>query len=129
MAVATQFCVGLEDKPGMLAKLCATLREAEVAIEALFVSDDEGCCWVNLLVSSNAATEKALKDGKYNFFTEKVLKLQAQDGTGELERVAIQLAEANVNVDYVYGSSTEKTPITFVLHVSDLDRADKLLKR
>ena len=46
MSQATQFCVGLENKPGVLASLCAAIQRADVKIAALFVSDDEDFCWV-----------------------------------------------------------------------------------
>jgi hypothetical protein len=127
MAKATQFCVGLENKPGKLARLCATLREAGVKIEALFVSDDEGCTWVNLLVDGNEAAEKALKAADYHFFTEQVLKVLAADGPGRLEQIAASLAEADVNINYVYGSCSENAPFTLVLHVSDRDKAAEVL--
>ena len=49
MAKATQFCVGLANKPGSLAKLCAALSRAKVNIEAISVADstwqlDAGRC-------------------------------------------------------------------------------------
>ena len=129
MAKATQYCVGLENQPGMLAKLCATLRLAGVRIEALFVSDDEDSVWVNLLVDQNAAAEDAFKAGRYHFFTEPVLKVCAADGPGRLEQIAASLAEAGVNINYVYGSCTDNAPFTLVLHVSDRDKAADVLAR
>ncbi len=128
MPEATQFCVGLDNKPGVLAKLCGTLRRAKVNIDALFVSDDEECCWVNLVANPTSAADDALKKEGYHFFVERVLTLQGENKPGELERVATKLADAEINVNYIYGSGVTGAWFVVVLHVSDVDRAVKLFE-
>ena len=127
MLEATQFCVGLENKPGMLAKLCGDLTRAKVNIEALFVSDDEGYSWVNFVVFAAADTEKALADSGYKYFTEKVLTVQMENRLGALEQVASQLAKAGVNIGYVYGSCGPEPSFTLVFSVDDFEQAEKAL--
>ena len=70
MNEATQFCVGLEHKPGSLAGLCKTLRSAGVNIDALCISDDDECCWVNMVASPAEAVDRVLGGTGYRFFTE-----------------------------------------------------------
>ncbi len=127
MPEATQFCISLKNEPGVLAKLCATLGRAEVNVDALFVSDDEDCCWVNLVVTPADAARRTLTEEGYNFFTEKVLVLQIDDQPGSLERISSQLAQADINISYVYGSSAHKV-CTLVLCASDLQRAAEVLE-
>lgn len=126
MAEATQFCISMEDKPGVLAKLCAALSRAKVNIAAIFVSHDKDCCWVNLVVSSPSAARELLTVEGYNFFTEKVLIFRLDDQPGSLERLSSHLSEAGVNISYVYGSCTDNT-CTLVLGAGDLDRAAKVI--
>jgi hypothetical protein len=128
MAQATQFCVGLDNQPGMLAKLCEHLKQAGVNIEALFVSDDENCSWVNFIAAKTCDPERALSDGGYRFFTEKVLTVRMDNRPGALQDVAAQLAEAGVNIDYVYGSAGAEPSFMLVVQVDDLTRAEKALK-
>ncbi len=128
MGQATQFCVGMEDKPGMLAKLCGTLRAAGVNIEALFATNDADGCWVNMVASPVFEAERTLAAGGYHFFKEKVLTLQGTSRPGELERVASRLAEAGVNINYVYGAGSQGSLFTAVLSVSDLKRAEEVLE-
>ena len=123
MPQSTQFCVGLENKPGMLAKLCASLRQANVNIDALFISEDKDGCWVNLIASPASEAQTVLSSEGFNYYTEDVLTLRAYNRPGELERIAKQLADADVNINYVYGSTAGNTPFILVLHVSDLARA------
>ena len=126
MSRATQFGVGLDNKPGTLAKLCGTLRRAKVNIEAISVSGDLECCWVRLIAAPVAAAKAAMTKAGYHLTTQRVLTMRVPPQRGELERIAGQLGRAGVNIDYVYGSTAEG-PGTLVLCVSDLDRAAKVL--
>jgi hypothetical protein len=129
MPKMTQFCVGLENKPGMLAKLSGSLSRANVNIDALFISEDDEGCWANLIASPASEAEDALAADGYNYYEEEVLALRAMNRPGELERISARLAEVGVNINYVYGSTAGDAPFTLVMHVSDLERALKQLER
>lgn len=129
MAKATQFCVGLDNKPGTLAKLCTALRRAKVNIEAITVADNVECSWVRLMASPTAAAKAALTRGRFNFCTQRVLTLNVANRPGELERIAARLAKAGVNINYVYGSNAKGPSSALVLSVSDLDRAARAVGR
>ncbi len=129
MARATQFCVGLDNKPGTLAKLCGALKRAKVNVEAITVADNAECCWVRFVGSPAEGARKALTRGRFNFCTQRVLRLKVANKPGELERIASKLARAGVNINYVYGSNAEGASSTLVLSVSNLARAAKLLPR
>lgn len=122
MIESEQFCIGLENKPGMLAALCGGLQDAGVNIEAVFVSDEDNLCWVNLVASPVEAAGRALQEKGYNYFTERVLVCRLDDKPGELKRVSSDLAEAGININYVYGGCAGGA-CTVVLHVDDLPRA------
>ena len=128
MKETIQFCVGIENKPGTLAGLCRSLREANINIDALFVSGDDDGTWVNLIVSPIGEAQDALARAGYDFYTEPVFTLRTQNHPGELERIAHVLAEAEVNINYVYGSTAGDTSFTLVLHVSNPERASGLFE-
>jgi hypothetical protein len=125
MPRATQFCVGLDNKPGALAKLCGTLQRAKVNIDAISVADSADCAWVRLIASPTTAAKAALTKARFSFCTQRVLALKAVNRPGELERIAAKLAKVGVNVNYVYGSGAGASPSTLVLSVSNLERASK----
>ena len=127
MPEATQFCIGLENKPGVLAGICATLSRAGVNIDALYVSGDEDCCWVNFVASPVAAAQRVLSAENHNFFTEQVVVVQVDDKPGELQHVSESFAEAGVNINYVYGSCTSGK-CTLVFNVDDIKLAIKTLE-
>ncbi len=123
MIERVQFCVALEDRPGMLASLCRHLRHANVNIEALFATQDEQCSWVYLVASPPADTRRALTGGGYHFLTEQVLTVQMDNKPGALETISDLLSAAQVNINYVYGSGPGGKPFTLVISTSDCGRA------
>ncbi len=124
---ATQFCIALSNKAGALGLLCASLRHGGVNIDALYVAGDEDCCWVNFVAGPvREATEVLAKEG-HNFFTEKVLLAKVQDEPGELEAISQRLAEADININYVYGSCTGGA-CTLVFNVDEVEKASKVLE-
>ena len=128
MTIATQFCIGMERKTGTLAALCGVLHEADVNIEALFVSDDDEGCWVNMVAVPADAADRALEAAGYHFFAEKVLTMTATSKPGELARIAARFSDAGVDVEYVYGSGQKDAPFTLVLSAQDIEKAAKLIQ-
>ncbi len=128
MAKATEFCIGLDNKPGTLAKLCGAFKRAKVNIDAVSVSENAECCWVRMVATPAAKAKRILGKGKYHFCVQPVLTLPAHNRPGELERVASRLAKAGLNINYVYGSNSKGVPSTLVVSVSDLKRGQTALK-
>jgi hypothetical protein len=129
MARVTQFCIGLDNTPGTLAKLCAVLKRANVNILAISVADNTECSWVRLVASPTVKAKAALTKARVNFSTQRVLLLKVAHRPGQLERIAARLSKARVNINYVYGSNAEGPSSTIVLSVSDLNRAAKAVDR
>lgn len=127
MIERVQFCVALEDRPGMLASLASHLRRADVNIEALFATQDDRCTWVYLITSPEAKTRRALTSSGYHFLTEQVLTVEMDNKPGSLETISNSLSAAGVNINYVYGSGPGAVPFTLILSTSDTARAAQAL--
>ena len=128
MSKVTLVGMGLDNMPGTLANLCSALHRANFNLEAVSVSDNAECCWVRLVASPTGAVKITLTKGRYNFCTQKVLRLRVPHRPGVLRGIAAKLAKAGVNIKYVYGSNAEGPTSTLVLSVDDIDRAATLLK-
>lgn len=124
----TQFCVGLEHRPGMLTQLCKLLRDEGVNIEALFVSNDAEAAWVNFVGTPHDKVKEVLDAQAYRWFTESVLTIRADNRPGEIESIAARLADACVNINYIYGSGAPGYPSKIVLGADDLDAAARALE-
>ena len=127
MARGTQLSLALENKPGQVAKVAATLARAKVNIEAISVVDSAEVGVVRLITSSNAKARAALKKAGLNVVQTPVIITKLPNEPGALAAAARKLAAAKVNVEYIYGSAARKgQPSTIVIGVSDIERAAKV---
>jgi hypothetical protein len=128
MEKVTQLSIALENSPGQLGRLCRVLAHAGINIRGISVSDAADVSTVRLIPSDAAAAKKALREAGIAFLLQEVLVLPLDDKPGALEAVAIRLAEADVNIHYVYGTGDGRPgKANMVLRVSDVDRARQAL--
>jgi len=127
MARGTQLSVAMENKPGQLAKLGATLARAKVNIEAISVLDSSEVGVVRLVTSANAKARAALKKAGMTVVQQPVLVAKLPNEPGALGSAAKKLAAARVNIEFVYGSAASAGKLsTIVIGVSDIDRAARV---
>jgi hypothetical protein len=128
MSTAKELNIQLENQPGTLAKVCKALADRKVNILAFQASTAERRSQVHLIVDNQSAA-KAVLDGEGLTYTEAdVARVALPNRSGELARVASQLGEANININYAYAGVEPgtNTPLLF-FGVTDVGRAAKLL--
>jgi hypothetical protein len=126
--VERQISVALANQPGQLAAICKLLSAHVINIEALSLVDSLEQGVVRLLTSDPEACKKVLQSSGFYVIDGEVLVLDLFDRLGKLSEITAALAEAKVNVDYVYGSVEHPgSPIRLVLKASDATRAHALL--
>jgi hypothetical protein len=126
--VERQITVALANQPGQLAAICKLLSTHAINIEALSLIDSLEQGLVRLLTSDPEACKKVLQSSGFYVIDGQVLVLDLFDRLGKLAEITAALAEAKVNVDYVYGSVEHAgAPIRLVLKASDATRAHALL--
>jgi hypothetical protein len=126
--VERQISVALANQPGQLAAICKLLSTHAINIEALSLVDSLEQGVVRLLTSDPEACKKVLQSSGFYVIDGEVLVLDLFDRLGKLSEITAALAEAKVNVDYVYGSVEHPgSPIRLVLKASDAIRAHALL--
>ena len=109
-----------EDRPGALAGLVQALSRSGVNIEG--VAEIEGV--VHVLARNPTAARAALRSGGYEIDGElEVLLLPMPDRPGELSMILQRLAEAGVNIRFVYLATETRV----VIGVEDVNRARQVL--
>jgi hypothetical protein len=119
-----QLTLLLENRPGILADLCAHLCDRGVNVRAMMTleSTDTGAVRI-VLDKPDEASEILSKDGVSHSTTE-CLAVRMPNYPGGLAEVARLLSLAGVNIDYIYGSSTAGSSTALgIFGVSDLERA------
>jgi hypothetical protein len=100
-----QLCIFLENKPGVLSRLCRGLAAAKINLKAISVLDSLDHAVVRLVVDKPAAAKRLFEDHLLLVIENDLLALSLADRPGELGRVADRLAKARVNISYVFGSA------------------------
>jgi hypothetical protein len=128
VAIKKQLSINLENKPGQLARLCAMLARAKVNIVALSVAENADSGQVRVVADKAAAARKALGKAKMTATVRDVVVVRLTNEPGALALAARKLAQAKVNIDYVYGSAERRgTAATCVFAVGDTAKAAKVL--
>jgi len=89
------------------------------------LKDSSDYSLIRLLVNRPVEAERALLEANYLVDNDKVLVFKLDNRPGVLGGVAKRFGEANVNIDYIYGSAMEEAEESiFVVHIaeSDFDR-------
>ena len=128
MPITKEFAIKMEDRPGTLGKFCQALADRGVNIVAFQSYPLEGKSEVRLVVDNPTNAKKVL-DGQSASYTERdVVQLKLQHRPGELARVASQLGDAVINIDYVYPGIEPGTNAALLFFgVADVVGAAKIL--
>lgn len=127
MKVAKQLSIFLENKPGVLARICQTFAKEKVNIEGLCISDTVDHAVVRLVTGNPTRARNILEGAGVLVVENPVLVLTLPDKPGQLAAVAGKLAKAKINIEYSYGT-TEAAGGQLILRVSDTKKALKVLK-
>lgn len=129
MARITQLVIRAEDKPGVLAQICSELAKVAVNITAITAAPEQTQAQkIRIVAAPHAAAKKVLDALHFTYTEEEGLAVRLTDRPGALGRATRKLADAGINITYVYGSIVkggEKALV--VLGVSDLEKAAGLV--
>ena len=110
-----------EDRPGELAKVAQTLSNSGVNIEG--IAEMGGV--VHVLARDPSAARSALRAGGYTIDSElEVLVLPMTDRPGELSMIMQRLADASVNLRFIYLATGTRV----VIGAEDITRARAVLE-
>jgi hypothetical protein len=118
-----QITVLLDNRPGILADLCAHLADQKINIRAMTTleSPQPGA---RLVVSNPTAVKQTLAEAGVTFTTTACLAFEMPNHPGGLAHIARVLALAGINIDFIYASSTSSSAVALgIFGVSNPERA------
>jgi len=119
-----QLTLFLENRPGILADLCAHLCDRGINVRAIMTLESTETGAVRIVVDDPAAAAEILNEAGVAYTTRECLAVHMPNYPGGLADVARRLSLAGVNIDYIYGSSAQGASTALgVFGVSDLERA------
>jgi hypothetical protein len=128
LQINIQLALFLDNKPGTLARVCEALAEAKINIHAISTSDTVDHAVVRMVVSDPRQALLLFEEHGTLVVDTDVLLVEGDNRPGSLARIAHKLAEARVNIEYLYGSTgVDVKKGLLVLRVSDTKKALKVL--
>jgi hypothetical protein len=120
----------MPDRAGLLSEVTTALANAKVNISAICAYGMQNEATFMLTADSMAKAKKALmKLGVAGLKEEDVFTVEMSNKPGELQKVAKKLADAGINILYMYGTTTTGRSATGVFATSDDAQAIKLINK
>jgi len=125
-----QLAIFLENKPGVLAKVCEDLAKNKINILALTVSDTIDHTVLRIIVDKSREAVHLLETTGAIVIERDVILLELPNRPGALRQVSRFLSEKKHNIEYLYCSSgpNQKTG-TLVLRTKNVEKSFELLKK
>ena len=124
-----QLTVFVENKQGSLVAVTDALADHHINIRALSIAETDGFGILRLIVDDEQKAEKVLAEEGYLIKITEVVGVKIGDAPGKLSYVLRTLADAGINMEYLYAfmARTEKHAYV-VLRVANNSAAENALE-
>ncbi|MBC7076559.1 MAG: ACT domain-containing protein [Syntrophomonadaceae bacterium] len=128
--MAKQISVFLENKAGRLSRVTRVLGEAGINIRALSIADTSDFGILRIIVNDPDKAYRILKDAGFTVSETEVIAVQVPDSPGSLATVLEQMAEENLNIEYLYAFiGTSENDALVIFKVEDIEKARETFKK
>ena len=123
-----QLSIFMENKPGQLVKVTQTLKDAQIDIRAMSLADTKDFGIVRMIVSDTDKAQEAMREAGFMSTITQVMWIAMDDQPGGLSKITDLMAQAEVNIDYLYACITVIGKDAYiVMHVDNEKKASQVL--
>lgn len=122
-----QLSVFLENKEGRLQDVFNLLKEANVNVISASLADTKDYGVLRALVDDNDKAQAALKSHGISSKLVDIIAINIPHTVGSLSEVLNAIADADINVSYMYGLSTGDTGASIAIKTNDIPGTEKTL--
>lgn len=125
-----QLSVFLQNRPGHLAEITDIIRNNNINIKGINVSEGNEFGIVRLIIDDIHKTKELLEEQGYLCRIQNVLAIEPEDRIGLMADIFNALAEEKINVNYIYSIIKplhNELPI-IIMSTSNQDRTKEILK-
>ena len=119
----------MSNKVGLLSEVTAAIGGAKANITAICAYGMEGSAYFMLTTNSNAKAKKALAPLGVAIEEKDVIEVEALDKPGELQKVAKKIADAGIDIEYMYATAGSGKKETCIFMTSDNAKAIKVINK
>ena len=126
-SIAKELVASLPAKTGLIADVTAAIRAAGVNVRAISAYESDGVGHFLLVTDDNVKAAVALELMGAKPYEKQIVLADIDNRPGALEEVARMLADADINLEYVYGASGSAGKARFVFSTTNDEKACSLL--
>ena len=119
----------MPNKVGLLSEVTTAVAGAKVNITAICAYAMENSAYFMLTVDSNARAKKALALLGVGIEERDVVEVEMANKPGELQKVAGKIADADIDIEYMYGTAKAGKMALCVLKTSDDQKMIKIINK
>ena len=121
-----QLSIFLQNEIGSLSKPLETLSENNINIRAMSMADTSEFCILRLVVDNPNKGKNILEENNFLVKTVDIIGVEMTDTPGGLTSILKTLKDSNINLEYLYAFTHDKSNKAILLLHSD--NIDKLIK-
>jgi len=125
---AKEIRLSMPNRVGLLSEITAAVAKAKVNLNAICAYAIENDAFLNLITDGNAKAKKALAPLGFGIEEKDVIQVELPNRPGELQKVAQKIAEAGVDIDFMY-ATTAGGKATCVFETADDQKAMKVIRK
>jgi len=125
---AKQLTFSLANRIGLLSDVAEAVAAAKVNIEAI-CAYERGYGFFMMVADNPAKAKKVLTKMGAKVHVEDVILIQVPNRVGQLEKISKKIADAGINIIFIYGSPGKGNTATLVLHTANDRKTMKLLEK
>jgi len=125
---ARRLSFSMDDRPGLLAEITGKLKEAKVNITAICAYAWDKTAYFDMTTDAGPKAKRALAGLGIKAEEDDVIAVEMPNRVGELDKVAKAIADAGINIEYMYGTTGTGRTSTALFSTSDDKKALKLIK-
>lgn len=114
---------------GLLSEVTAAIAGAKVNINSICAYGMEGTAHFMLTTNSNAKAKKALAPLGVAIEEKDVIEVEVADKPGELQKIAKKIADAGIDIQYVYATAGSAKKETCIFMTADNAKAIKVINK
>ncbi|HEY1169973.1 MAG TPA: ACT domain-containing protein [Verrucomicrobiae bacterium] len=128
MEITRQLALFLDNRPGMLAKVCDVLAAEKINIYAISTSDTVDHSVIRMVVSNPDRALRVFEEHGTLVVDNEVLMIEGGNKPGSLADISRKLAAAKINIEYCYcATSPAAKSGLLIARVSNAKKALKIL--
>ena len=128
MQIITQLALFLDNRPGMLARICDAMSAAKINIYAITTSDTVDHSVIRMIVSDTRKALLLFEEHGTLVVESEVLMIEGSNTIGSLAQISHKLAKARVNIEYCYcATPPDARKGLLILRTSNAKKALKTL--